>query len=86
VGAVLAAGDGFTSFCHAARSPGGHSVSTVAPGVFHALSGSAACVVDSIWKGQAWSITAKFVFEGVVYSVVTAGTFGWLWPEAAASV
>ena len=47
---------------------------------------SVASVVDSIWKGQAWSITAKFVFEGVLYGLVTAGTFAWLWPEAAASV
>ena len=47
---------------------------------------SAATVVDSIWKGQPWSITAKFVFEGAVYGLVTAGTFAWLWPEAAASV
>ena len=45
-----------------------------------------ASVVDSIWKGQTWSITAKFVFEGVLYGLVTAGTFAWLWPEAAASV
>lgn len=35
---------------------------------------------DSIWKGQKWSITLKFVFDGVVYGLVTGGTFGWLWP------
>lgn len=38
---------------------------------------------ESIWKGQAWSITAKFMCDGVVYALVTAGTFGWLWPHAA---
>ena len=37
---------------------------------------------DSIWKGQAWLTTAKFIFDGVVYGLVTAGTFGWLWPDA----
>ena len=37
---------------------------------------------DSIWKGRSWGITLKFVFEGVVYGLITAGTFGWLWPEA----
>ncbi len=47
---------------------------------------SVASVVDSIWKGQAWSISAKFVFEGVVYGLLTAGTFAWLWPDAAAIV
>jgi hypothetical protein len=46
---------------------------------------SVASVVDSIWKGQAWSITAKFVLEGVVYGLVTAGTFAWLWPNATPS-
>lgn len=38
---------------------------------------------DAIWKGQSWGITLKFVFDGVVYGLVTAGTFGWLWPDAA---
>ena len=35
-------------------------------------------LVDSIWKGQKWSITFKFMFDGLVYGLVTAGTFGWL--------
>ncbi len=35
---------------------------------------------DSIWKGQSWGTTLKFIFDGVVYGLVTAGTFGWLWP------
>lgn len=40
-------------------------------------------VSDSIWKGVSWSTTFKFVFDGIVYGLVTAGTFGWLWPSAA---
>lgn len=39
-------------------------------------------VTESIWKGQAWSTTLKFVFDGLVYGLVTAGTFAWLWPSA----
>ncbi|MDH3197407.1 MAG: hypothetical protein OEO21_04125 [Candidatus Krumholzibacteria bacterium] len=35
---------------------------------------------DSIWKGQSWGITSKFVVDGVIYGLVTAGVFGWLWP------
>ncbi|MFQ5511583.1 MAG: hypothetical protein ACE5EO_07010 [Candidatus Krumholzibacteriia bacterium] len=35
---------------------------------------------DSIWKGQSWGITLKFIFDGVLYGLLTAGTFGWLWP------
>jgi len=40
--------------------------------------------MNSIWKGQHWGVTGKFFLDGVVYSLVTAGTFGWLWPDAAA--
>jgi len=42
-----------------------------------------ASIPESIWKGQPWSATFKFIFDGVVYGLVTAGTFGWLWPAAA---
>ncbi|MBL1218914.1 MAG: hypothetical protein D8M59_15650 [Planctomycetes bacterium] len=38
---------------------------------------------DSIWRGQAWSVTFKFMIDGVVYALVAAGTFGWLWPSLA---
>jgi hypothetical protein len=40
-------------------------------------------VVDSIWKGQKWSITGKFIFDGLCYGLTTAATFAWLWPAAA---
>ncbi len=36
--------------------------------------------VDSIWKGVAWSTTFKHMFDGLVYALLTAGVFGWLWP------
>ncbi|MBI3834096.1 MAG: hypothetical protein HY287_07180 [Planctomycetes bacterium] len=35
---------------------------------------------ESIWKGQQWSTTFKFVLDGVLYAIVTGLTFGWLWP------
>jgi hypothetical protein len=38
-------------------------------------------LVNSIWKGQPWSMTMKEVVDGVVYGLLTAGTFGWLWPH-----
>ncbi len=41
-----------------------------------------AAIPDSIWKGVSWCTTAKFIFDGVVYGLLTAGTFGWLWPDA----
>ena len=36
---------------------------------------------NSIWYKRAWSTTAKSTFDGLVYALVTAGTFGWLWPS-----
>jgi hypothetical protein len=36
---------------------------------------------DSIWKGQTWGVTAKHVVDGLIYALLTAGTFGWLWPR-----
>jgi hypothetical protein len=39
-------------------------------------------VPESIWKGTRWSITAKFMFDGLLYGLTTGATFGWLWPAA----
>lgn len=36
---------------------------------------------DSIWKGAPWSSTIKHVIDGIVYGLVTAGVFSWLWPS-----
>ncbi len=36
---------------------------------------------NGIWKGQTWSATLKEVIDGLVYGLLTAGTFGWLWPR-----
>ena len=36
---------------------------------------------NGIWKGQKWSTTFKEVIDGLVYGLLTAGTFGWLWPR-----
>src|ERR1700751_3465587 len=37
-------------------------------------------VSDSIWYGKPWSVTFKMFIDGVIYGLLTAGTFGWLWP------
>lgn len=34
---------------------------------------------NGIWKGQLWSTVIKEVIDGLVYGLLTAGTFGWLW-------
>jgi hypothetical protein len=36
---------------------------------------------NGIWKGQTWSVTVKEVIDGLIYGLLTAGTFGWLWPR-----
>ncbi|MEX2527663.1 MAG: hypothetical protein WEA09_08495 [Gemmatimonadota bacterium] len=35
---------------------------------------------QSIWFGKKWSTTLKNTFDGLVYALLTAGAFGWLWP------
>ncbi len=41
---------------------------------------SVSYLVNSIWWGQPWSGTFKQMFDGLVYALLTAGAFGWLWP------
>ncbi len=38
-------------------------------------------LANGIWRGQPWSVVLKEVFDGLIYSLLTAGTFGWLWPR-----
>jgi hypothetical protein len=35
----------------------------------------------SIWYRRAWSSTIKSTIDGLIYGLLTAGTFGWLWPR-----
>ncbi len=41
---------------------------------------SLAVLQQSIWYRRAWSSTIKTVLDGLIYALLTAGTFGWLWP------
>ncbi len=41
---------------------------------------SLALLQNSIWYKRGWGATLKSVFDGFLYALVTAGTFGWLWP------
>ena len=34
----------------------------------------------AIFWGQSWPVAMKEMFDGVVYGLLTAGVFGWLWP------
>jgi len=35
----------------------------------------------SIWYKRSWSITIKSTVDGLIYGLLTAGVFGWLWPR-----
>ncbi len=43
---------------------------------------SLALLQDSIWFHKNWGATLKSVFDGLIYGLLTAGIFGWLWPKA----
>ena len=34
----------------------------------------------SIWYQRAWRTTVMATVDGLIYALLTAGTFGWLWP------
>jgi hypothetical protein len=36
---------------------------------------------QSIWYRQAWRTTVNYFVDGLIYSLLTAGVFGWLWPR-----
>jgi hypothetical protein len=36
---------------------------------------------NTIWFKRHWVVTLKSTIDGLVYGLLTAGTFGWLWPR-----
>lgn len=42
---------------------------------------SGGSISQGIWQGRPWSTVFKDMFDGAVYAMLTAGTFGWLWPR-----
>jgi hypothetical protein len=37
-------------------------------------------VPESIWYKRSWVRTSKSIFDSLIYALLTAGVFGWLWP------
>ena len=35
----------------------------------------------NIWYQKGWGSTLRSMFDGLIYGLVTAGAFGWLWPR-----
>jgi hypothetical protein len=50
-------------------------------GVAAFLAYGAGQIPAAIWMGKPWSVAWKEVFDGLVYGLLTAGVFGWLWPR-----
>jgi hypothetical protein len=42
---------------------------------------SLALLQNSIWYARGWGMTLRTMFDGLLYALLTAGTFGWLWPR-----
>lgn len=38
-------------------------------------------VPNAIWMGKPWKVTLKEIVDGLVFGLVTAGAYGWLWPR-----
>ena len=38
-------------------------------------------LVPSIWMGRPWGSSFLHTIDGLIYALLTAGVFGWLWPR-----
>ena len=45
------------------------------------LAHSAGPFTDAIWYGFSWKMAWVRALEGLLFGVLTAGVFGWLWPQ-----
>ena len=41
-----------------------------------------AVVPFSIWYGHTWAATGKYLLDALIYGLLVAGSFAWLWPAA----
>jgi hypothetical protein len=65
-----------------ALEPGSHYLAVFRfAGVTAFAAYSLALWQESIWHKRAWGTTLRATFDGLVYALLTAGAFGWLWPR-----
>jgi len=65
-----------------ALEPGAHYLKVFRfAGVTAFVGYSLALWQNTIWYKRAWTTTLKANVDGLVYGLLTAGTFGWLWPK-----
>ena len=65
-----------------ALAPGAHYLHVFRFAGVTAFIGYAAALWQfSIWYRRAWGTTIRSTIDGLVYALLTAGIFGWLWPR-----
>ncbi len=45
------------------------------------LAFAAGVIPEAIWLGRRWKNVLKMAFDGVLYGLISAGVFSWLWPS-----
>jgi len=45
------------------------------------LAYAGALIYPAIWMNRPWRVAAKDAMDALVYALLTAGVFGWLWPR-----
>jgi hypothetical protein len=45
------------------------------------LAYGAAVIPEAIWFGRPWKAVGKTLIDALIYGLLTAGAFGWLWPN-----
>jgi len=51
-------------------------------GVAALLGYGSAHAQESIWGGRSWVVTFKHLFDSLIYAMLTAAIFAWLWPKS----
>ena len=69
----------FVAACMAIGSMSGHHAAHTA-GLATLLAYGAGAVSEAIWMGKPWAATLKDLLDALIYAVVTACVFMWLWP------
>jgi hypothetical protein len=65
-----------------ALTPGAHYLEVFRFAGAAAFAGYAlALLQNSIWYKRSWMTTIKSMADGLIYALLTAGSFGWLWPR-----
>jgi hypothetical protein len=69
----------FVAACMAVGSMTGHHAAHTA-GLATLLAYGAGAISEAIWMGKPWAATLKDLLDALIYAIVTALAFMWLWP------